>query len=173
MRLLADVGPARPDAAAARNRLHRRQLRVRVVTAVLRGLLSSACTEASSRRRAGTDAGPLRLHTLFAPGDVFEPQAGSCSCHAGQDPLATARLNLATPARAWASLTRSPPATTGFPLVAPRRPSSSHLLHVLLRQADGRALRGVLGHPMPPDEPLRYPEIVTIARWIAHGARLN
>ena len=59
---------------------------------------------------------------------------------------------------------------TGFPMVAPRRPAESYLVQTLLRDPDGTALYGVLGEPMPPEEPLAHPEMVAIVRWIEAGA---
>lgn len=116
----------------------------------------------------------ITLQDLFEPGQVFDPNAEHCSCHVRDDPLALARLDLSTPQRAWSDLVlETHPASTGFPLVSPRRPSSSHLVHVLLRDDDGTAIRGVLGAPMPPAASLPYPHLVSIARWIADGARFE
>jgi hypothetical protein len=61
--------------------------------------------------------------------------------------------------------------STGFRMVAPRRPAESYLVQVLLRDDDGHALLGVLGEPMPPDEPLTYAEMVALVRWIEGGAQ--
>jgi hypothetical protein len=66
------------------------------------------------------------------------------------------RLDLSSPSAAFADLVL--PAherSTGFPMVSPTRPSESYLVQTLLRDPDGTALYGVLGEPMPPDEPLR------------------
>jgi hypothetical protein len=95
------------------------------------------------------------LEDLFAPGAIFDPQRATCSCHRGDDALATARLDLHDP---------------GFPMVSLRRPSESFLVHKLLREPDGDALRGVLGDPMPKDGELPYADYVALARWIEAGA---
>lgn len=111
------------------------------------------------------------MSDLFAPGEPFDPKRRACSCHTGADALAHARLDLSTPEAAFDALVLPTELhDTGFPLVTPRRPSESFLLHKLLRDADGAAIHGVLGDPMPPDEPLPYPDIVRIARWIEGGA---
>lgn len=114
------------------------------------------------------------LDDLFAPGQVFAADNPACSCHrnSDEDPLAQARLDLSTPDAAFAGLvlaTRT--MSTGFRMVAPRRPAESYLVQVLLRDDDGHALLGVLGEPMPPDEPLPYAEMVTLVRWIEGGAQ--
>lgn len=118
-------------------------------------------------------APPPTLGDLFAPGQVFAPDNLACGCHrAGDDPLAQARLDLSSPELAFAGLvlpTRL--MSTGFPMVAPRRPAESYLVQVLLRDADGDALHGVLGEPMPPDEPLAYADMVALVRWIEGGAQ--
>ena len=56
-------------------------------------------------------------------------------------------------------------------MVSPRLPSESFLVHKLLRDHDGEALRGVLGDAMPPDEEIPYTDYVAIARWIEAGAQ--
>lgn len=111
------------------------------------------------------------LTDLFAPGGVFAADNPSCSCHREADNLARARLDLSTPADAFADLvlaaqTRS----TGFPMVSPRRPSESYLVQTLLRDEAGHALRDVLGDPMPPDAPLPHADMVALVRWIEGGA---
>ena len=52
----------------------------------------------------------------------------------------------------------------------PARPWESYLVHTLLRDHDGAALYGVLGDPMPPDEPLPHADMTAIALWIEGGA---
>lgn len=121
------------------------------------------------------DAPPApTLTDLFASGQVFAPDNPACGCHrAGEDDaLARARLDLSSPELAFAGLvlpTRL--MSTGFPMVAPRRPAESYLVQVLLRDAEGDALHGVLGEPMPPDEPLAYADMVALVRWIEGGAQ--
>lgn len=111
------------------------------------------------------------LTDLFAPGQVFSSNNPACSCHRDPDDLAYERLDLSSPQDAFAGLvlpTRRQ--STGFPMVVPRRPSESFLVQVLLRDDDGQALHGVRGDPMPPDDPLPYPEMLAIVRWIEGGA---
>lgn len=112
------------------------------------------------------------LRDLFAPGQVFSPANPACSCHRGDaDDLARERLDLSNPDTAFADLvlpTRL--MATGFPMVAPRRPAESYLVQTLLRDPDGTALYGVLGEPMPPDEPLPHADMVALVRWIEGGA---
>jgi hypothetical protein len=55
-------------------------------------------------------------------------------------------------------------------MVTPRRPSESYLVQTLLRDADGEALHGVRGEPMPPDAPLPHAEMLALVRWIEGGA---
>ena len=111
------------------------------------------------------------LHDLFAPGQVFAVDNPACSCHREGDQLARDRLDLRTPELAFADLVLPTGLmATGFPMVAPRRPAESYLVQTLLRDPDGTALYGVLGEPMPPDEPLAYAEMVAIVRWIEGGA---
>jgi hypothetical protein len=128
----------------------------------------------------GTDGDPIppddptpapTLTELFAEGSVLDPQRGLCSCHLDPNQLAHERLDLSTPQSAFAGLvvpTRS--RDTGFPMVTPRGPSDSFLIHKLLRDRDGAAIHGVLGDPMPPTGPLPYADFVSIARWIESGA---
>lgn len=111
------------------------------------------------------------LTDLFAPGAVFAADNPACSCHRDPDDLAHARLDLSSPGAAFAGLViPTRPQSTGFPMVAQRRPSESYLVQVLLRDDDGDALHGVRGDPMPPDAPLPYSEMVSIVRWIEGGA---
>ncbi|MEE9384636.1 MAG: hypothetical protein V3V08_14625 [Nannocystaceae bacterium] len=123
---------------------------------------------------SATGRPPLTLIDLFASGSAFDPDTGYCSCHVSGDPLARLRLDLSSPERAWRDLVlQTNPAATGFPMVSPRRASSSYLIHSLLRQEDGRAIRGVVGDPMPPNRPLPYRHMVDIARWIESGAHYD
>lgn len=111
------------------------------------------------------------LTDLFAPGAVFAADNPACSCHRDPDHLAYARLDLSTPQDAFTGLVLpNDPQSTGFPMVAPRRPSESFLVQVLLRDGDGQALHGVRGDPMPPDAPLPHAEMVALVRWIEGGA---
>ncbi len=110
------------------------------------------------------------LRDLFEPGEVFALDHPACGCHR-EAGLAQERLDLADPATAFADLVLPTGLmATGFPMVSPRRPSESYLVQTLLRNPDGSALYGVLGEPMPPDEPLPHPDMVMIVRWIEGGA---
>lgn len=142
-----------------------------------------ADTDAGSSTGTGTDSDgtdsdgtdgeppPPTLRDLFAPGQVFAPDNPACSCHREGDDLARARLDLRDPDRAFTDLVLTTGLmATGFPMVAPRRPAESYLVQTLLRDPDGTALYGVLGEPMPPEEPLAHPEMVAIVRWIEAGA---
>ncbi|MCX4245394.1 hypothetical protein [Paraliomyxa miuraensis] len=118
---------------------------------------------------------PVTLRDLFTDGRVFDPSTDTCRCHRDPDDLALARLDLRDPAVATVGLLGSAqPRDTGFAMVAPRDPSQSFLVQKLLRddheQGQGEALYGVLGDPMPPDEPLRYADLLPILQWIADGA---
>jgi len=114
---------------------------------------------------------PVTLRDLFRDGRPFDPSTTTCSCHRDPDDLALARLDLRTPASAHAALVGSArPRDTGFAMVAPRDPSRSFLVQKLLRDEHGEALYGVLGEPMPPDEPLAYADLLAIVQWIADGA---
>jgi hypothetical protein len=111
------------------------------------------------------------LTDLFAPGRVFSTDRDTCSCHRGSDELATGRLDLSDPARAFASLVNDPrERDNGFAMISPRRPSESFLIQKLVRDHDGQPLRGIIGDPMPPDEPIAYADYVDLALWIAGGA---
>lgn len=113
---------------------------------------------------------PPTLRDLFAAGQVFAPDEPACSCHR-EAGLARERLDLRDPDAAFADLVLpSRLMATGFPMVAPRRPSESYLIQTLLRDDDGAALYGVLGEPMPPDEPLAHAHMVALVRWIEGGA---
>ena len=121
----------------------------------------------------GDDApqdGP-RLADLFAPGQIFDPERPTCSCHRDPDDLALRRVDLRDASRAYAALVLDVrPRETGFALVAPRRPSESFLVQKLVRDHDGAPLEGILGDAMPPEGDLPYADYVMIARWIAAGA---
>lgn len=111
------------------------------------------------------------LTELFEPGEIFDPERAACSCHQRADELARARLDLSDPERAWASLVlRTGLEATGFPMISPRRPDESYLVHKLLRTATGEGLHALRGEPMPPDEPIPHADLVRIAHWIADGA---
>ena len=115
----------------------------------------------------------LTLSILFEPGRVFDPQRSMCSCHTQADSLAGTLLDLSNPDTAYADLVLAPRVReTGYTMVTPRSPSESFLIHKLLRDDDGSAIAGILGHPMPQDQdPLPYPDLVDIAEWIEAGAR--
>jgi hypothetical protein len=116
------------------------------------------------------DPPPPTLEDLFAPGQVFAADHPACDCH--REPgLARDRLDLSSPASAFAALVLpNTLMSTGFPMVTPRRPSESYLVQTLLRDADGEALHGVRGEPMPPDAPLPHAEMLALVRWIEGGA---
>jgi len=119
----------------------------------------------------GPEPTPPTLRDLFAAGQVFATDNPACRCHRDGDDLARARLDLRDPDRAFADLVLATELqATGFPMVAPRRPAESYLVQTLLRDPDGTALYGVLGDPMPPDEPLAHPHMVALVRWIEGGA---
>ena len=115
---------------------------------------------------------PPTLADLFAPGGVFDPDRPICSCHRDPDSDAMALLDLTTQATAFDDLVRAPAVRdTGFPMVTPRLPSESFLVHKLLRDDDGSALFGVRGTAMPQGgDPIPYDDYVAIARWIEGGA---
>ncbi len=121
---------------------------------------------------ADDDPAPT-LTELFAAGGPFDPERANCSCHRDPDDLAFARLDLTDATTAFDGLVgASGPRDTGFAMVAPRDPSQSFVMHKLLRGRDGGPLHGVLGDAMPIGEPLPYPDLVAIARWIEGGAAL-
>ncbi len=113
----------------------------------------------------------VTLADLFEPGALFDPERPACSCHRDADDDASTLLDLSTPEAAYADLVfESRLRDTGYPMVTPRRPSESFLLHKVLRK-DGEALEGVYGNAMPPgDTELPYGDTVMLARWIADGA---
>ncbi|MEM7151935.1 MAG: hypothetical protein AAF799_03790 [Myxococcota bacterium] len=112
----------------------------------------------------------LTLTNLFAPGGPFDPERALCSCHLDSESLAFERLDLTDPTVAYADLLGSAELRdTGFPMVAPRDPSQSFLLQKLMHEDDD-ALLGVLGDPMPPDDPLAYLDLLRIVQWISDGA---
>ncbi len=119
----------------------------------------------------GGDPSAPTLRDLFATDQVFAVDNPACSCHREGDELARARLDLRDPDRAFNDLVLATGLmATGFPMVAPRRPSESYLVQTLLRDPDGSALYGVLGEPMPPEEPLAHAHMVALVRWIEGGA---
>lgn len=113
------------------------------------------------------------LTELFAPGEVFDPERAACGCHQRADELAFERLDLSDPGAAFEGLVlRTGLEATDFPMVTPRRPSESYLLHKLLRTADQEPLHALRGEPMPPEAPLPHADLVRIAHWIYSGASL-
>lgn len=118
-------------------------------------------------------AAPPTLQTLFTGGHVLDPERGMCSCHLDPDDLALQRLDLRDPETASRWLLDPRVRETGFPMVTPREPSESYLLHKLLHEPHGEALFGVRGDPMPPGEDeLEYEDLVEVARWIDAGVPL-
>ncbi len=116
-------------------------------------------------------APPPTLTDLFAPGSIFSPENPACSCHREPATVAIELLDLRTPATAFEDLVHDTSVrSTGFPMVSPRNPAESFLVHVLLRNPDGSGLAGLRGSPMPPDSELPYSDLVSIARWIDAGA---
>lgn len=116
---------------------------------------------------------PRTLHDLFEPDGPFDPARPLCSCHRDPEDLALARLDLREPTSAFEDLLGTArPRDTGFAMVAPRDPSQSFLVQKLLRDDDGSALHGVLGAPMPPEEPIPYEDLLAIIAWIEDGASL-
>ena len=137
--------------------------------AVVEGSDSDADSDTGSEGDSESEPAPT-LRDLFGPGQVFALEHPACSCHR-EAGLAQERLDLRDPDAAFADLVLPTGLmATGFPMVAPRRPSESYLVQTLLRTPDGSALYGVLGEPMPPDEPLPHPDMVMIVRWIEGGA---
>jgi hypothetical protein len=132
---------------------------------------TSGDTGAGSGTGGDEEPPPPTLTGLFAPGEVFDPARSTCSCHRDPDELAFSLLDLSDPVTAYAGLVlETRPRDTGFPMVSPRLPSESFLVHKLVRTEDGEPLRGVLGDAMPQDAPLPYADYVAIARWIEAGA---
>jgi len=114
---------------------------------------------------------PITLSDLYGAGGPFEPARALCSCHGEDGALAQQRLDLSTPELAFEGLVLDQTlASTGYPRVTPAQPSESFLIQKLLRDPDGAPLHAVRGAVMPPDEPLEYPDMVMIARWIEDGA---
>ncbi len=116
----------------------------------------------------------ITLTDLFSAGGPFDPARAQCSCHLDTDDVAHARLDLTDPAVAFVELVGEPRLRdTGFPMVSPRAPSESFLIHKLLRDDDDDddPLRGVLGDAMPLGEPpLSYGDLRLVMQWIADGA---
>lgn len=116
------------------------------------------------------DEGPT-MADLFADGGPFDPRTTTCACHRDEDDLAFARLDLSTPEAAFDGLVgRAGTQDTGFPMITPRDPSRSFLLHKLLRTPQGEPIEGVRGDAMPKDGTLAYRDLVAIALWIEAGA---
>lgn len=125
------------------------------------------------RPGAEPEVEPVTLHDLFEPAGPFDPERALCGCHRDPEDLALARLDLREPTSAFEDLLGSSrPRDTGFAMVAPRDPSQSFLVHKLLRDDEGSALHGVLGAPMPPDDPVPYEDLLAIVAWIDDGAEL-
>lgn len=119
------------------------------------------------------EPGPT-LTQLFEPGEVFDPDRGTCSCHQQVGELANERLDLSSPETAFAGLVlRTGLQGTDFPMITQRRPSESYLIQKLLRTADGERLHAVRGQAMPPDDPLPHADLAKLAHWIASGAQLE
>lgn len=117
-----------------------------------------------------SDPGPT-LVELFGANGPFDPQRNACSCHRTPGELAHERLDLSDPEVAWSQLVlETKKGSTGFQRVTLRDPSTSSLIHELLRDEDGEPLHGVQ-NAMPPDHPLAFVDLVRIARWIDDGAR--
>ncbi len=114
----------------------------------------------------------VTLTSLFESGGLFDPQRPTCSCHRDSDDDASTLLDLRTPASAYADLVfESRLRDTGYPMVTPRRPSESFLLHKVMRK-DAAPLDGIYGEAMPPgDTALPYGDFVMLARWIEDGAQ--
>lgn len=139
---------------------------------------SSTGSESGSTDDGSSDSGTtggdpidvITLTELFADGGPFDPARPLCSCHRDAEDLAFMRLDLTSVDAAYAGLVLDArERDTGFPMVSPRLPSESFLVHKLLKQ-HGERLRGVLGDAMPKDGELPYPDYVAIARWIEAGA---
>ncbi len=137
----------------------------------------AATTSAGSSDDGGAGDGedgtePPTLAELFAPGNLFDPNRDTCSCHRDPHDVPGQLLDLRTPDAAYADLVLGTrPRDTGFPMVSPRRPSESFLIHKLLRNPDGSALHGLLGDAMPQGGTLPYADFVAVARWIEGGAQ--
>jgi hypothetical protein len=116
------------------------------------------------------------LSTLFEAGAILDPGLDTCGCHVPDGPraldVAHTRLDLSSPTSAHEDLLESSRLRdTGFPMVTVRSPSESFFVHKLLRDDDA-AIHGVLGDPMPSDDPLAYQDLVSFMRWIEGGAAL-
>jgi hypothetical protein len=116
---------------------------------------------------------PPTLTELFSPGEVFDPERESCSCHTDPDHLAHERLDLSTPESAFEGLVqREGLMSTGFPLITPGHAAESYFVQKLLRNEEGAALYAVQGDAMPPGDALPHPDLARIAHWISGGADL-
>jgi hypothetical protein len=129
-------------------------------------------TKSAAAMRPANDPAPVPFTDLFAADGVLNPQHRRCSCHTDQGTLAHSLLDLSSAPTAFMELVGDPRLRdTGYPMIVPRRPSESFLLHKLVRDQEG-AVRGVLGDAMPPDRPFDYELFVMLARWIETGAAL-
>lgn len=113
----------------------------------------------------------VTLRALFEDGAVFDPNRATCSCHRDPDDDASVLLDLRTPEAAYEDLLFDARLRdTGYPMVTPRRPSESFLIHKVLRK-DGGPLPGVYGDAMPlGEDTLPFGDYVMLARWIEDGA---
>ena len=111
------------------------------------------------------------LRQLFSAGQIFDPNLQRCSCHLDSSSPAMGRLDLRSAEKAFPTFNQRI-MSTGFPMVAPRRPSDSYLIQKLLKTDDGQAIHLVRGSAMPPESSLAHVELASIARWIADGATL-
>lgn len=102
--------------------------------------------------------------SLFEPGSVFGPDSASCYCH-----YRDGSFDLRDPQALYPKL-RFGKNAQGQPWVTPGFPSQSYFLFKLLRDAQGHALSGVKGDPMPPQDPIHDKNLRQIARWIEDGA---
>ena len=117
---------------------------------------------------------PIGLDVLFETGQIFDPARGMCGCHQDASTTANRRLDLRSPAAAYADLLDdSAPQSTGFPLVSPGYPGASYLIQKLTANDEGDALHGVLGERMPRNGTLPHVDAATLAMWIATGAAVD
>ncbi len=120
-----------------------------------------------------TESSGPTLRDLFAQGEIFDPTRERCNCHQVEGSPATDGLDMRSPESAYADLVLTTAIhSTGYPMVSPRRPSESYLIHKLLR-SDNQALHAVEGDPMPPVKALSSTELATIAAWVNADALLE